>query len=186
MELKPFQTPHPPLWYGLGRTEAIPWAAAHRVNIVGNLPGPGMRALTDAYRAEWNALGNDPADLPLMGVGRHVVVAPTEREALDVARRGYDKWRASFLKLWVQHGSAPVRHALFPERFEDAEAQGRAVAGTPDKVRDFLQRSIDDAGLNYLLCRFAFGDITGDEALHSIDLFTRHVMPDVTAYQPKA
>jgi alkanesulfonate monooxygenase SsuD/methylene tetrahydromethanopterin reductase-like flavin-dependent oxidoreductase (luciferase family) len=75
---------------------------------------------------------------------------------------------------------------LFPERFEDAEAQGRAVAGTPDKVRDFLQRSIDDAGLNYLLCRFAFGDITGDEALHSIDLFTRHVMPDVTAYQPKA
>jgi hypothetical protein len=34
-----------------------------------------------------------------------------------------------------------------------------------------------------LLCRFAFGDITGDEALNSIDLFTRHVMPDITAHQ---
>jgi alkanesulfonate monooxygenase SsuD/methylene tetrahydromethanopterin reductase-like flavin-dependent oxidoreductase (luciferase family) len=179
MELAPFQTPHPPLWYGLGRIEAIPWAAKNRVNIVGNLPNPGMRALTDAYRTEWDSLGNDPADMPLMGVGRHVVVAETEREALAIANRGYDKWRASFLKLWTQHGSAPSRHALFPERFEDAQAQGRAVAGTPDKVRDALRQSINEAGLNYLLCRFAFGDITGDEALHSIDLFTRHVMPDL-------
>jgi hypothetical protein len=47
----------------------------------------------------------------------------------------------------------------------------------------FLQQTIDEGGLNYLLCRFAFGDITGDEALHSIDLFTRHVMPDIVAYQ---
>jgi hypothetical protein len=30
-----------------------------------------------------------------------------------------------------------------------------------------------------LLNRFAFGDIAADEALHSIDLFTRHVMPDL-------
>lgn len=180
IELTPFQTPHPPLWYGLGRKEAIPWAVRHSVNIVGNLPGPQMRALTDAYRAEWTAQGNAAADLPLMGVGRHVVVAETEREALEVARRGYDRWRASFLKLWNQHGMRPVMHAVFPERFEDAEAEGRAVAGTPDKVRAHLQRSIDEAGLNYLLCRFAFGDITGDESLHSIDLFVRHVMPHLT------
>ena len=45
------------------------------------------------------------------------------------------------------------------------------------------RQTIDDAGLNYLLCRFAFGDITGDEALNSIELFTRHVMPDITAHQ---
>ncbi len=181
MEMTPFQTPHPPLWYGLGRPEAVPWAAQHKVNIVGNLGGAGMRVLTDRYRAEWAALGNDPADMPLMGVGRHVVVAETEKEALEVARRGYVKWRASFLKLWIQHDMMPVAHAIFPERFEDAQAQGRAVAGTPDQVRAFLQRTVDEAGLNYLLCRFAFGDITGDEALASTDLFTRKVMPDLVA-----
>jgi len=183
MEMTPFQTPHPPLWYGLARAEAVPWTAKNRINIVGNLPGAPMRVLTDRYRAEWDALGNDPADLPLMGVGRHVVVADTEKEALDIAKRGYAKWRASFLKLWLENGEMPAPAAIFPERYEDAEAQGRAIAGTPDKVRDFLQQTIDDAGLNYLLCRFAFGDITGDEALHSIDLFTRHVMPDITAHQ---
>lgn len=180
MEMAPHQAPHPPLWYGLGRAEALPWAAKNRVNIVGNLPGAAMRKLTDGYRREWDALGNDPADMPLMGVGRHVVVAETEKEARDIARRGYDKWRASFLKLWLAHGQMPSPAAVFPERYEDAEAQGRAVAGTPDKVRDFLQATIDDAGLNYLLCRFAFGDITGDEALHSIELFKRRVMPDLT------
>jgi alkanesulfonate monooxygenase SsuD/methylene tetrahydromethanopterin reductase-like flavin-dependent oxidoreductase (luciferase family) len=183
MEMTPFQTPYPPLWYGLARAEAIPWAAQHRVNIVGNLPGAPMRALTDRYRSEWDGLGNDPADLPLMGVGRHVVVAQTRHEALEIARRGYDKWRASFLKLWIEHGMMPSPAAVFPERYEDAEAQGRTIAGTPDQVRDYLQQAIDDAGLNYLLCRFAFGDITGDEALNSIDLFTRLVMPDITAHQ---
>jgi alkanesulfonate monooxygenase SsuD/methylene tetrahydromethanopterin reductase-like flavin-dependent oxidoreductase (luciferase family) len=73
----------------------------------------------------------------------------------------------------------PSPHALFPERYEDAELQGRAIAGTPDRVRSFLQQTIDDGGLNYLLCRFAFGDITGEESLHSVDLFTRHVMHDL-------
>jgi alkanesulfonate monooxygenase SsuD/methylene tetrahydromethanopterin reductase-like flavin-dependent oxidoreductase (luciferase family) len=180
IELTPFQTPHPPLWYGLGRKEAIPWAVQNRVNIVGNLPNPQMRALTDAYRAEWAAQGNAPSEMPLMGVGRHVVVGETEREALDIARRGYSKWRASFLKLWDLHGMRPVMHAVFPEHFEDAEAEGCAVAGTPDKVHTHLQHAIDKSGLNYLLCRFAFGDITGDESLHSVELFTRHVMPHLT------
>lgn len=183
MEMEPLQRPHPPLWYGLGRAEAIPWAAQNRINIVGNLGGAGMRALTDRYRAEWAALGHAAEDMPLMGSSRHVVVAQTEREALEVARRGYDKWRTSFLKLWKMHNMMPVAHAVFPERFEDAEAQGRAVAGTPDKVRDFLLHAADEGGLNYLLCRFAFGDITGDEALHSLDLFTRHVMPDLLAFK---
>ena len=172
--------PHPPLWYGIGRLDAIPWAVRHRVNVVGNLHAPQMRALTDAYRAEWRAQGHAMADLPLMGVGRHVVVAETEAEAMAIARRGYDKWRASFLKLWELHGTRPVMHAVFPERFEDAEAEGRAVAGPPEKVRAHLQRAIDEAGLNYLLCRFAFGDIALEESLHSLDLFTRHVKPHLT------
>jgi hypothetical protein len=49
-----------------------------------------------------------------------------------------------------------------------------------------LLRSVEEGGLNYLLCRFAFGDVTGSEALASLDLFTRKVMPDLAAYTPKA
>ena len=174
MEITPFQKPYPPLWYGLGRPDGVPWAAANRVNIVANVQDAVMKTITDAYRAEWK---DDPADMPLMGVVRHVVVADTDREALEVAQRGYTKWRESFLKLWIEHNQMPVAHAIFPERFEDAEAQGRALAGTPDKVTSFLKRTVDAAGLNYLLCRFAFGDIAVDESLHSVELFAKHVMP---------
>ena len=59
MELTPFQRPHPPLWYGIGRPEACP-GRRRRVNVVANLGGDGMRAITDRYRAEWEALGNIP------------------------------------------------------------------------------------------------------------------------------
>lgn len=186
IEIEPLQQPHPPLWYGLGRPDQIPWAAEHRVNIVGNLFAAGMKALTDAYRREWESRGGSPETMPLMGTSRHVVVAETEREALEIARRGYDKWRTSFLKLWKQHGQMPVMHAVFPERFEDAEKEGRAVAGTADKVTEFLLREVKAGGLNYLLCRFAFGDITGAESLHSLDLFVRRVMPTLTAHEGNA
>jgi alkanesulfonate monooxygenase SsuD/methylene tetrahydromethanopterin reductase-like flavin-dependent oxidoreductase (luciferase family) len=181
MELAPLQRPHPPLWYGIGRPDAVPWAAERRVNVVANLGGKGMRSITDRYRAEWSALGHPADELPLMGVSRHIVIAETRKEALEIARRGYHKWRDSFLVLWRKHNmQLPNPNALFPEQFEEAEAQGRAVAGTPDHVREFIQTSIDEGGLNYLLCRFAFGDITCDEALQSVELFTRHVRPAIT------
>jgi alkanesulfonate monooxygenase SsuD/methylene tetrahydromethanopterin reductase-like flavin-dependent oxidoreductase (luciferase family) len=181
MELEPLQKPHPPLWYGIGRPDAVPWAAERRVNVVANLGGKGMRAITDRYRAEWQALGNSVGELPLMGVSRHIVIAETRREALEIAKRGYRKWRDSFLLLWRKHNmQLPNPNALFPEQFEAAEQQGRAVAGTADAVHAFLQTSIDEGGLNYLLCRFAFGDITCDEALQSVQLFAQHVKPAIT------
>jgi alkanesulfonate monooxygenase SsuD/methylene tetrahydromethanopterin reductase-like flavin-dependent oxidoreductase (luciferase family) len=181
MELEPLQKPYPPLWYGIGRPDAVPWAAQHRVNVVANLGGKGMRAITDRYRAEWAALDESAGTLPLMGVSRHIVIAETRKEALEIAKRGYAKWRDSFLLLWRKHDmQLPNPNALFPEQFEEAEAQGRAIAGTADAVRAFLQTSIDEGGPNYLLCRFAFGDITCDEALQSVRLFASHVKPAIT------
>jgi alkanesulfonate monooxygenase SsuD/methylene tetrahydromethanopterin reductase-like flavin-dependent oxidoreductase (luciferase family) len=83
MELAPLQQPHPPLWHGIGRPDAVPWAAERRVNVVANLGGKGMRAITDRYRAEWAATGNPADELPLMGVSRHIVIAETRKEALE-------------------------------------------------------------------------------------------------------
>lgn len=180
MELEPYQKPHPPLWYGIGRPDGVPWAAERRVNVVANLSGEKMRAITDRYRAEWKALGRAADELPLMGVSRHIVIAETRKEALEIAKRGYRKWRDSFLVLWRKHNmDLPNPNALFPEQFEEAEQEGRAIAGTAEQVREFLQTSIDEGGLNYLLCRFAFGDITTDEALQSVELFARDVRPQL-------
>jgi hypothetical protein len=40
-----------------------------------------------------------------------------------------------------------------------------------------LQAQLAEAGANYCVGQFAFGDMTGDEAPGSIDRFVRHVMP---------
>ncbi|HEY5299337.1 MAG TPA: LLM class flavin-dependent oxidoreductase [Acetobacteraceae bacterium] len=176
IELEPFQRPHPPLWYGIGRPDSVPWAARRGVNVVANLPPALMRALTDRYRAEWAELGNPPETLPLMGVSRHVVIAETDAEALAVARRAYLGWRESFLKLWLLHGKMPSPQAVFPPSFDEAEAQSRAVAGTAGKVRDFMRNLQAESGVNYVLCRFAFGDMARAEAERSVDLFAREVM----------
>ena len=178
IELSPVQRPHPPLWYGIGTADAVPWAARHGVNVVSNLPPAAMRAIAQRYRAEWAALGQPAESLPLIGLVRHVVVAETDAQALEIARPAYRRWRESFLKLWLRHGKMPSPHAIFPEEFDEAEATGRAVAGAPGKVRARLQEMAEASGITYLLCRFAFGDIPAEAALRSVALFAAEVMPE--------
>ena len=94
--MKPFQKPYPELWYGLGNPASVPWAAANAANTVTRRPPEQVRAITDSYRAEWKKLGRTDADLPLLGVNRHIIIADTEAEALDTARRGYPAWRQPY------------------------------------------------------------------------------------------
>jgi hypothetical protein len=44
-------------------------------------------------------------------------------------------------------------------------------------VRDYITSEIEATRVNYYVCDFAFGTITHDEALRSIELFTKEVMP---------
>jgi alkanesulfonate monooxygenase SsuD/methylene tetrahydromethanopterin reductase-like flavin-dependent oxidoreductase (luciferase family) len=179
-ELQPVQRPHPPLWYGLSRPEALPWVVANRVNIVSNGPPALVRQITDRYRAEWAAAGQAEGALPLMGMTRTVVVAASDAEALATARRAHKRWHRSFMELWNKHGTRPI-NASYPDDFDEAQRLGFGIAGAPATVRDELQRQIAQARVNYLVCRFAFGDMSLAEALGSVELFARHVMPELFA-----
>ena len=82
--------------------------------------------------------------------------------------------------LWRQHGN-PLTNYPIPEDFTAAVNAGIAIVGTPDEVCDRLKREISTAGVNYLLTRFAFGDLTHEESVHSLALFTAKVMPEFTS-----
>ena len=187
IEIAPLQKPHPPLWYGTSNAEGAAWAAKNAINGVANGPVAYVRGITDRYRAGWAAAGRDPAHLPLIGMSRHIVVAESDREATEIARRGYAHWHASFMHLWRKHNATPVNlAALYPEDFEESQRLGFGVAGTPATVRDYLAPQIEDAGINYLVCRFAFGDLALAETLQSLDLFAREVMPALTEMRAAA
>jgi alkanesulfonate monooxygenase SsuD/methylene tetrahydromethanopterin reductase-like flavin-dependent oxidoreductase (luciferase family) len=179
------QRPHPPIWYGLSHPNAVPWAAQNSVNIVCNGLATPVRAITDRYRQEWQQAqesggASSGAKLPMMGLGRHIVVAETAKEAFELGQRAFAGWYHNLMLLWRQHGN-PLKNYPIPEDFTEAVKAGIAIVGTPEQVAEGIKREVDVAGVNYLLTRFAFGDLTHEESVHSLSLFTEKVMPEFSS-----
>src|SRR5262249_36555139 len=136
--MKPLQKPFPELWYGTSRTESIPWAAERAANIVTLRDTKEARAIIDLYRAEWRRHRGPEAELPLLGINRHIAVADSEAEARSVARRAYRRWRRHMELLWAKYGVPfPLKDAL-PEEWDPLQAHGQAIAGTPAQVREYI------------------------------------------------
>ena len=177
IELKPAQLPHPPFWYAVPVPEGAAWPAQNRINIVCGGPVPHVREITDRYRAEWAAAGNPPDELPLLGINRFVVAADTDREALDLGRRAWPPFYASFMKLWKKHGTQP-RYARIPEDFDTMVKNGGALAGSPGTIRDLVRNMAGEAGASYFIAQFSFGDLSHQEVLHSAGIFAREVLAE--------
>jgi alkanesulfonate monooxygenase SsuD/methylene tetrahydromethanopterin reductase-like flavin-dependent oxidoreductase (luciferase family) len=175
--MKPYQKPAPELWYGLGNPASIPWAAEHAANWVVRRPVPQVRETIEAYQAEWKKLGRDAKDIPLMGVNRHIIIAETEAAAKDTAGRAYPAWRHHMGQLWHEYNVPFPLEAALPPEFETICQRGDAIAGTPDQVRKYIADEIAATGVNYYVCDFAFGRMTHEEAMRSVNLFAKEVMP---------
>ena len=136
------------------------------------------RRYNDKYREVWDALhGDEPT--PKLGVSRFVVIAENDREALTIARRAYPVWHNHFYFLFYLLGGTPAHPR--PVEFDKMMALGQAVAGNPDTVRTFLQAQIDESAANYLVGQFAFGDLSLEESLRTVELFENEVMGKLTA-----
>ncbi len=93
--LSPVQRPHPPLWYGTAKPETAAWAAQEQVNLACIGTASTVRGITDAYRSRWAETAAPGAAMPLLGMVRHVVIADSDREALDLAGPAYTRWADS-------------------------------------------------------------------------------------------
>lgn len=180
--LKPLQQPHPPLWYGVGQIEGVDWCVNNRVNAVVNGSFERVRQITDRFRELWAKAPRAPGENSLlMGSGRHVVVADTDAKAEAIAARAYARWHHRFMLLWRENGMSP-QFAQMPEDFKVALQMGIAVAGSAATVRDTLMDHVKRTGVNYLLTRFAYGDLSLAESLESVERFCAGVMPTLSAY----
>ena len=178
--MTPVQKPHPPLWCGVATPESALWALAQKANIVCNAPADRVRPIFDAYRAGWAAAGHAASALPLLGLSRAVVIADTDAEALDIARRAWLRYHDSFHRLWIKNGgAAPL--TVTPPTFDDVIATRTGIAGSPSTVRATLLAQADEATCSYLVSRFAFGDLSFAESARSVRLFEREVMPAIAA-----
>ncbi|MBX9778205.1 MAG: LLM class flavin-dependent oxidoreductase [Xanthobacteraceae bacterium] len=176
MELTPLQKPYPPVWYGLHAPESAKRAAHKGLRVISLDSVPATRTSFDVFRASWREARCD-TPLPLMGLGRFLVVADTDAEALALARRAYPRWHQSFTHLHRLHNFT-ASHPR-PADFDGIAQVGQGVAGSPRTVAAFLREQLAATGSNYCVGQFAFGDLTLAETQRSIALFARDVMPEL-------
>ena len=162
---------------GLGHAAGADWAATNRVNVISNSPSEASRPLFDRYRETWQRK-HGAAPLQRLGMSRHVVVAPTEAEAEALARPAYAAWYANLTKLWRDYGAVPFR---FARDFDEARQRGVAIAGTPARVREEIERQVAASACTYFACRLMFGEMSETGAAASIDLFAAEVKPYLDA-----
>ena len=68
-------------------------------------------------------------------------------------------------------------------RVADGEGGGGgfgSVAGSPETIRNYLDEYVA-TGANYFVCAFQWGDLSHEQAMRSIELFTNEVMPHYAA-----
>ena len=179
MVLRPYQQPHPPLWYGLSHAAGAEWAATNRVNCLTNGPCDAAAPLFDRFREVWER--KHGGAVPRLGITRHVVTAPTDAQAEALARPAYATWYANLTKLWRDFGSVPIR---FARDFEEARQRGVAIAGTAARVREEIEGQVSASRCNYFVGRLMFGDMAPADAAASVDLFASEVLPHLGPLLP--
>jgi alkanesulfonate monooxygenase SsuD/methylene tetrahydromethanopterin reductase-like flavin-dependent oxidoreductase (luciferase family) len=179
MEMAPLQKPHPPLWYGVHANDSAARSARQGLNVISLDGVAATRGFSDSYRAAWNETGR-AGPLPKFGLGRMLVVADTDAEALRLAERAYPLWYDSFYHLFKVYGRMPMHPR--PPTFAAIAEDGRGISGSPRTVTEIVRRQMAGAGADYFVGQFAFGDLTLPEMRRSIELFAGEVMPALRGY----
>ena len=105
-----------------------------------------------------------------------VVVAKSDASARLMAASAFERWLKSFKFLYERNGTQPP--PFLPGTFDAAIQSELCVAGTEESVRDALLSQAEEAGVNYLLCQFAFGDLPVEASLYSAKAVRSVMMAD--------
>jgi alkanesulfonate monooxygenase SsuD/methylene tetrahydromethanopterin reductase-like flavin-dependent oxidoreductase (luciferase family) len=182
------QRPHPPLWYPTSNPASIPRLGDQGYNVLFGFgfAAPPLDVVREQSRtffarfraseARGEARCGLPGRPPRFGVMRHVFVAPTDDEALTVAKAAFVDHYASFAHLWRAHGDD--RFAAVPA-VEELVAEGKAFIGSPETVAAQVAEAVTVGELNYVAGAFAWGSLDVEAVLGSLRLFRDEVVPAV-------
>ncbi|MCX7311181.1 MAG: LLM class flavin-dependent oxidoreductase [Alphaproteobacteria bacterium] len=179
--LRSKQQPHPPFWYGLRGEHGPVFAAKHGMNGVTLGPDDRVSKIIQSFREEWALHADErkalssPVISPFVGVMRAMFIADTDAEAERIARKAHGVWFDNLAWLWKVRGTFPPI-AIAPD-FDQARAAGTLVAGSPDTVARIFKAQAERCGHNYLVLLLAFGSLTHQEQMRSLELFRTEVMP---------
>lgn len=173
IEMKPLQQPHPPLWYATNSAESAARVGRQNMNFVSLLSANEARRVITAFKDSWNAAhAGKGMKMPRAGIARNLYVAETDREAQERGLFGSQGFYNSLVYLWKKYN---VTSVSLDEVMRASTAS--LIAGTPATVRAKIEEQLDQSGANYFAVRFAYGNLTHEESVRSLELFTKEVMP---------
>ena len=167
--MRPLQQPMPPLWHPGNFANA---AKDGMSTIVGG-PVPLVAEQVAKYRALCETHGHPAGDV---GGINNIIVAPTDAEALALARRTWPVFTDHLTPLFRKWNLVPPNDPTLGGDVEKALSLGVLVAGSPSTVAERLAAFEEGAGTDLFIGKFTLGDLTHAEVMRSIDLFATHVM----------
>jgi alkanesulfonate monooxygenase SsuD/methylene tetrahydromethanopterin reductase-like flavin-dependent oxidoreductase (luciferase family) len=185
-----WQRPHPPLWYPTSNPASIPRLGEQGYNVLFGFGfvSPPLDAVREQSKIFFERFRDSaerggaryalPGAAPRFGLMRHVFVAPTDREAHEVARPAFADHHESFTHLWRLHGNE--RHSG-PLDVDRLVAEGRLYIGSPETVAAQVTEAVTAGEVNYVAGSFAWGSLATDASLRSLRLFRDEVIPAVRA-----
>ena len=187
---RPYQKPHPPIWWGGVSKASVEFAVAHNYNFALALRPDSEMAESLAYWRRLRKDGGSKGPIPRSLVSRSVYVAETDEQALEEA--------ALYLPQAYTYGEdrlAPSR--LGNIRLDDTPQgqksrdyfhglttgvdfwlkSGQAHVGSPETVIESLRKSQELIGFDVFMGSFRWGPIPDQLVEKSMRLFADKVMP---------
>jgi alkanesulfonate monooxygenase SsuD/methylene tetrahydromethanopterin reductase-like flavin-dependent oxidoreductase (luciferase family) len=189
---RPVQHPHPPLYVAANSEDSVLSAARLGLPTLASffVPLAELERRHRLYRDTAHAAGRGEAEIAALegqAWGMRVVhVAPSREEALAAVEApfmGYQR-KMAMLRSDRTGGSVPNsfdRTLLRLRPFEEYLASGWTHLGTPDEVRDGLERYVETTGIHRLLLLMALPGIPTALALRSMRMFMEEVAPKLSA-----
>ena len=166
-------------WYPSAKPPSIIKAAEHGQNTIFGFafrsPSiPVIREHRDLF-FETRARVDHDGTHPRFGVLRHVLVADTDEQAFEIADAAFTAHYANFVWLWEKLGMPQAAKPDLRQLVDDR----LFFVGSPETVAEQAGSVVEETGVNYLASAFGWGDLAGDVALRSLDLFDRQVIPAI-------
>jgi alkanesulfonate monooxygenase SsuD/methylene tetrahydromethanopterin reductase-like flavin-dependent oxidoreductase (luciferase family) len=176
MNIRPVQQPGPPVWVGANNDRAVMRAA--RVGdswfVSPHSTMETTRRQLDLYRQELKACGKPfPDELPLM---KELYCARDRTTAMEKAGTYLFGKYQDYAK-WGQDSAMPEDES-FDKNLDDL-IKDRFIIGSPEECYEQLKPYWEQFGVNHLIFRSHWAGMPVDDALASIDLVSRELLPEL-------
>ena len=187
---RPTQRPRPKFYVAAtNNAETFGFAGRNGYSIMGiPLAGDQVRENLRVYRESYRAAGH-PGNGEAM-LAFHMFCDPDGDRARRIAKAPLETYLASIVEATADwEGTTSSNYAgydkmvakLRAENLETQIASGSAWIGSPAEIRAQIQSRLDDFGpFEHASMQVNFGTLPPDEALRSLELFAKEVLPAFT------